>query len=847
MVATTDADNDLQLTDSNGMLFPQYTSFAAIFNQFSRAYSHRWDEAIRHSASNALAMRRDTFILSLLQERQLPVTAMNWSIIPEDENDANQVHICGTLTKIVERTPRWQSMLLNLQQALWYGRYGVQIVPKVCEVMGQRRWVVGEHSPVNGDKIQYQWDGTPLVFLNASELGSRFQSEDIVYTDRVPALRLHRDEWRSRFIIHKHLSDDADFFEGEMAGGVHGVGLRSQVYWTWWLRDEFLAWATDFMQKVGTLGLMVFYYEMGNPKSQEAAERAARDCSRRNAITMPRPSGSSKETASAELLQPTNTGIETLKGMIADYFESHIQRLIVGQSLSGNAGSTGLGSGVSDLHADTKYQLLKFDAGNLSGTLTTDLVGPLMRWNFPWAKFAARFQINVPDPNNKEQMEAVSKASSLGVTFRADDVRKLTGMAKPGPDDEVIGQQQQQSPGLGMADADPLAQLQRSVSMLYQLVAERIPWHYAEPPEDPEFERKHPRRSDGKFGKKGAPGDAGGSDPRPTETPAQRKRRLTRDSMEQRERRELRDHWNRIRAEGLGNVDDVPWALAYLGSRSVKTLEKLAKETMPEEVKSYVRQILDDKTKVVILDHAAAEKAFQDFFGHPVESSTIKALAWGRDGCDAELEVVSSGDTIKLALSSAVYRGKSAFGTSRTIRRDKDGKIVLENDYAKIGKKSRLRGLSAECLLAQAQAAEKLGISRIETYAAGLFSEISDYNGYYTWARCGYLGLMDASQFLSLPPEYQRLMGRSRSIQTLMALPGGRDVWKRHGSGWVGVFNPKTGSRSRQILEAYVEERRLERASGKPRKRKKPRSSRSAISRPDGANPPPIRPETPSS
>lgn len=56
-------------------------------------------------------------------------------------------------------------------------------------------------------------------------------------------------------------------------------------------------------------------------------------------------------------------------------------KAILGQVLSAEAKATGLGSGVADLHAEVRHDILVADARQVSGTLTRDLVYPLIVLN----------------------------------------------------------------------------------------------------------------------------------------------------------------------------------------------------------------------------------------------------------------------------------------------------------------------------------------------------------------------------------------------------------------------------------------------------------------------------------
>ncbi|WP_420841840.1 phage portal protein family protein [Fimbriiglobus ruber] len=168
-----------------------------------------------------------------------------------------------------------------------------------------------------------------------------------------------------------------------MAGRAHGVGLRDYVYWAWWLRDEMLSWLTDYMEKVGSMGLLLFYYEDGNPAAEAAAKQAAADARGKSALAVPVPRGRDKDAAKVEVIAAQTAGAQFLVDMVDRYFERHIERLYVGQSLSAGTAGSGLGgSGVAALHADTKFNLLAWDADNLGDTLTRDLVGVLQHLNF---------------------------------------------------------------------------------------------------------------------------------------------------------------------------------------------------------------------------------------------------------------------------------------------------------------------------------------------------------------------------------------------------------------------------------------------------------------------------------
>lgn len=61
--------------------------------------------------------------------------------------------------------------------------------------------------------------------------------------------------------------------------------------------------------------------------------------------------------------------------------DSAQSKAILGQVLSAEAKATGMGSGVADLHAEVRHDILAADARQIAGTLTRDLVYPLLVLN----------------------------------------------------------------------------------------------------------------------------------------------------------------------------------------------------------------------------------------------------------------------------------------------------------------------------------------------------------------------------------------------------------------------------------------------------------------------------------
>jgi phage gp29-like protein len=81
-----------------------------------------------------------------------------------------------------------------------------------------------------------------------------------------------------------------------------------------------------------------------------------------------------------EFITAANSTGEAHERMIS-WAEGSISKAVVGQTLSADSKATGLGSGVADLHHEVKQDIRDSDARQLAGTLTRDLLWPLLVLN----------------------------------------------------------------------------------------------------------------------------------------------------------------------------------------------------------------------------------------------------------------------------------------------------------------------------------------------------------------------------------------------------------------------------------------------------------------------------------
>lgn len=450
------------------------STFQSVLTTAARTYRDS-DEAVRASRDDARNMRNDCGIMECLESRQRCTALLNWHIEPEDDTSQEQKDLAADMTKIVGEICRFTEYRRALMEAIWFGKYGIQNRFGWQEIGGRWRilptplhhtdngWV-----PINGDKIVFRFDdGNLPEGAYPGQMGIRVGLANwgddklirnrwkVEATERGLAYFLSKEE-QKLCVIHTHMIEDAAFEDAISAGNLHGVGIRSRIYWEWFQKQSSLQFLMEYLERSAG-GIELWHFPAGNDKAKEEVRIAATErVSNRNVTLVPIPPGDEGSQYGLQVIEPGMAGIECLKDLLQTYFGHRIKRYILGQTLTSEADATGLGSGVADLHLDTFLQIIKYDATNLEETLTRQLLRPMQTWNFPKSRhIRLKFRLDTEDVDMEKKLDAYYKAYQMGMAIKAKDVADTIGMSMPGPNDEVLKQQQQPAGGMGALPGMP--------------------------------------------------------------------------------------------------------------------------------------------------------------------------------------------------------------------------------------------------------------------------------------------------------------------------------------------------------------------------------------------------------
>jgi hypothetical protein len=458
-------------------ILPHAITFQGTVSSIARVYRPS-DEALKQSFENARIMRNDTAIMECVEMRQRACCLFEWHVEPENKKDQGQVGVAAELTRMLEDIPRFLQYRENLLHATWYGKYGIQHKWRWKRVGPKMRIVMDQWLPVNGDKIVFRYDDG-LGTYRPDQVGIRIgmaypgwqnsarrwerqreDEEDATFKngDGLPIIRgqmkgkiqptdyglaYFLDTWeRPLLAIHKNQIEDGEYEEPTNAGRIHGKGLRSVLYWTWIQKQEALSLLMEYLER-SAFGFNVWYYPMHNPTAKEEIEKAALRQSEsggsRNIVFFPMVQDEQSALYRVEHIEPGMGGAESLKAVINEYFGHQIKRYILGQTLTSEASATGLGSNLAEVQLGTFMQIVRYDAQLLEETITTDLLLPMIQFNYPqYANTRFRFRIDTETPDAETRLNAIKMAYDMGLKIDAQNVRDLLGTPVPESGAEVL-------------------------------------------------------------------------------------------------------------------------------------------------------------------------------------------------------------------------------------------------------------------------------------------------------------------------------------------------------------------------------------------------------------------------
>jgi len=194
------------------------------------------------------------------------------------------------------------------------------------------------------------------------------------------------------------------------------------------------------------MGVRVGTYPDGNDAAKTVMEDVMTNLVGDVSVLIPRQVGESRDAYSIEVQEPNASQAKVFADLIEGYLAGQIRNLIIGQSATTEAVSTGMGSSVADQHALTFRRIIEADARNLADTLTTELVWKYHEMNFGETDWRPKWSFSLEKTEPQEFMQSMEAFVNLGGAVSQRQAREILGITEPEEGEAIL--EAQQEPGM---------------------------------------------------------------------------------------------------------------------------------------------------------------------------------------------------------------------------------------------------------------------------------------------------------------------------------------------------------------------------------------------------------------
>lgn len=288
----------------------------------------------------------DSHIQAELNKRILAVLGDTFQVAAYNRNDEAEQAVADQVQQQLEDAHGWMDAMAHLLSSS--SAYPVSLAEKVFAPVGSGYRLV-KLVPVPHSLLDYR-DRSLRVFETDAETGM------VLHTSFEPE--------PERYIIHKgNLLTAPAYFGGPM---------RSLVVW-WLLKSMDRTWWARFLDRYGS-PFLVGKYDQADDATRTILETAFSWATRIGGLVVSREAEVEiKEAAAASSGEAYRSFLEICN--------REISKLILGQTLSSDAQSTGLGSGVANSQEAVRQDIRMFDAAMLASTVRRQLVAQILDAN----------------------------------------------------------------------------------------------------------------------------------------------------------------------------------------------------------------------------------------------------------------------------------------------------------------------------------------------------------------------------------------------------------------------------------------------------------------------------------
>lgn len=371
---------------------------------------------------------RDAHLFCEIGKRKLAVMNLDWDIVPPRQataaEKANAAWVKEVLTDAVDPL---EDLLLALMDGVGHGFAAVEL---------EWRESGGEWLPAFWPRPQewFRLDRArrELRLLDGAAYGSALQPFG--------------------WALHTH---------GKAKTGYLGrMGLHRALVWPFLYKAYSLGDFAEFLETYGIPIVLGKYYQGASAEEKSSLMRAVTALGHDARAIMP-------ADMAIEVQKVMADGSGTPHLSMIDWADRSQSKAVLGQTTSSEARATGLGSAVATVHAEVRQDIRNADARQIAGTLTRDLIYPLLALNRGGIDSLARCPRLVFDTGAAADIQAladgIGKLTAAGLrTIPVRWVHEKLRIPEPAEGESTLGPPKPDATGAGGGKPDTAAMTGRA-------------------------------------------------------------------------------------------------------------------------------------------------------------------------------------------------------------------------------------------------------------------------------------------------------------------------------------------------------------------------------------------------
>ena len=321
---------------------------------------------------------RDGHLFAELSKRKRAVIKLDWDIVPPRNASKADEDLAAYAKELVSDLPDFEDMLFDALDGIGHGFSALELE----WVRLGSDWTINKFHHRPQAWFQTDWETHSKLLLRDSA---------------VNGLPLQPFGW----ILHIHKA---------MSGYTVRSGLSRVLVWPYLFKHFAVGDLAEFLDIYGLPLRVGKFPSNATPEEKSTLWQAVAGIGHNAAGIIPQSMAIEFEEAAKGTEKP-------FEAMIS-WCERTQSKAILGSTLTSEAGSTGLGSGMAEIHNEVRIDIRDSDCKQLAGTITRDLIYPLLALNKGVADIrrCPRFVLDVSEPEDlTAYADALPKLVSLGM------------------------------------------------------------------------------------------------------------------------------------------------------------------------------------------------------------------------------------------------------------------------------------------------------------------------------------------------------------------------------------------------------------------------------------------------